>query len=447
LYHAYQLLDAAAVCYHNASHLTPESFAWRYALADVLRQQGKITEAIPTYEQACRLQPANVACLTNLGKVYLDNNEATKAQEVLTRAVTLNPKAAAAHDGLGQVASAQGRFQDAIRHFEIALTLVPAASRLHYPLALAYQRLNNPEKAAFHMERRGTVGVKVADSFTEQLEGLIRGERVALVRGRLAFQAGQYADAAAEFKKALEAEPQSVTARVNLATTLVQIGDGTAAVAQLQEALWLQPNHGGAHYNLAVLLAQHQRLPEAIRHFRAALVADPNDLQAHRQVADALHQLGQDEEALMHYMKVTDGNPQDELALRWTAELLARLGNFAVARQRLEDAHQKFPDRGRTAHALARLLATCPDPMLRDGKRALELAQRVFAADHAAQHAETVALALAEVGQCEEASKWQHALVTAAEKEGNVELTQRFKTDLARYEHGSPCRPPLAINK
>lgn len=447
LYHAYLLLDAAAVCYQNALQLTSGSFPWRYALADVLRQQGKVTDAIAAYEHACGLQATNVACLTNLGKVYLDNNDTAKAQEVLIRAVALDPKAAAAHDGLGQLANAQGRFQDAVQHFETALTLVPAANRLHYTLALAYQRLNNTEKATFHMERRGTVGVKVADPFSEQLEALTRGARIAVVRGRLAFQAGRYTDAAVEFRKAVEAEPQSATARVNLATTLAQLGEGTAAVALLKETLRLQPDHGGAHYNLAVLLLQQQRLPEAVQHFRAALVADPHDRQAHIQLADALRQLGQQDEALVHYMKIADTDPSDELALRWTAELLARLGNFAAARQRLEAAHKQFPDRGRTAHALARLLAACPDPKIRDGKRALDLAQRVFTADHAAQHAETVALALAEGGQCQEASKWQRALVVAAEKENNVELTQRFNADLTRYEHSSPCRPPFATDK
>jgi tetratricopeptide (TPR) repeat protein len=457
LYHAYQLLDAALLCYDNALQLAPRSFSWRYARADLLRQQGQLPEALADYEIACAGQADNVACLIRQGRARLETNDVVKAQELFARALTLDPQAAAAHEGLGQVASMQGQHQEAVRHFEAALALVPAANRLHYELSTAYQQLNQPERAKAHLDQRGTVGIKVVDGLTEQLEALVRGERIAILRGRLAFQAGRYDDAAAQFTKATEAEPQSVTARVNLAAALVQLGQGTSAVKQLQEALRLQPLHGAAHYNLAVLLLQQpERRPEAIRHFRAALVADPTDRQTHVQLANALRHQGEMEDALIHAMKAADLDPSDETVLRWTAELLVQRGYFIEARKRLEDAHQRFPDRGLTANALARVLAACPDPTLRDGKRALDLAQRVFAAANSMPHAETVALAFAESGQCQEAAKWQQELVTAAEKqleketenkETGTKVLQRLKAELARYEKGSPCRPPVAENR
>lgn len=454
LYHAYQLFEAALLCYDNAIQLVPRSFSWRYARADIFRQQGKLADALADYEVACAGQVSDVACLVRQGRARLETNDAATAQELFTRALTLDPQAAAAHEGLGQVANMQGQHQEAVKHLEAALALVPAANRLHYELATAYQKLNQPEKAKTHLDQRGTVGIKVVDGLTEQLEALVRGERIAILRGRLAFQAGRYDDAVAQFTKAVEAEPRSVTARVNLAAALVQLGQGTPAVRQLQEALRLQPLNGAAHYNLAVLLLQQpEGRPEAIRHFRAALVADPTDRQTHVQLANALRQQGEAEEALIYALKAADLDPSDETVLRWTADLLVQRGYFLEARRRLEDAHQQFPDRGLTANALARVLAACPDPTLRDGKRALDLAQRVFAAANSMQHAETVALAFAESGQCQEAAKWQKELVTAAEKqleketehkERGTEVLTRLKAELARYEKDSPCRPPVA---
>ncbi|TKB73572.1 MAG: hypothetical protein E8D45_08830, partial [Nitrospira sp.] len=50
LYHAYQLFEAALLCYDNALQLAPQNFSWRYARADILRQQGKLPEALADYE-------------------------------------------------------------------------------------------------------------------------------------------------------------------------------------------------------------------------------------------------------------------------------------------------------------------------------------------------------------------------------------------------------------
>lgn len=443
LYHAYQLFAPAEACYRNAQTLVPRDFRWSYLLADVLQRAGKPELAIAAYERACRLEPASVACLTNLGKLYFESNRLAEAKTMLSRALALDPKIAAVHDGLGRVAFAQAQYQEAVQHFETALTLAPAANRIHYALAMAYRQLHEPEKAAAHLSRMGTVGVKVADPLIEQVEALVRGERIAILHGRLAFQAGHIAEAAAEFQKAVEAAPQSAIARVNLGAALVQLGRKDEAIAQLGEALRLQPDNATAHYNLALLMLQQQQRDEAVLHFRAALVADPSDRQAHWQLGEALRELGRNNEALPHYMKAAELDPSDEIALRWTAELLVRLGHFNEARKRLEEAHQRFPERGRTAHALARLLAACPDPAVRDGKRALELAQLVYTAEPSPQHAETVALALAEVGNCQAASEWQRRLVETAEKSGNDNLIQRLKADLARYEQGGACQPPI----
>ncbi|MGE0680324.1 MAG: tetratricopeptide repeat protein [Candidatus Binatia bacterium] len=441
LYHAYQLFTPAEACYRNAHTLLPGDFRWSYLLADVLQREGKPELAIAAYERACQLESTSVACLTNLGKLYSESNRVDEAKTMLSRALALDPQSAAVHDGLGRVALAQTQYQEAVQHFEAALTLAPAANRLHYALAMAYRQLHEPEKAEAHLSRMGTVGVKVADPLIEQIEGLVQGERLAILRGRLAFQAGHAAEAASEFKKAVEAAPQSAIARINLGVALVQLGQKDEAIAQLREALRLQPDNETAHYNLALLLLQQQQRDEAIRHLRAALVANPADRQAHLQLGDALRELGRQAEALPHYMKAAELDPHDEIALRWTAELLVRLGHFNEARKRLEEAHQRFPERGRTAHALARLLAACPDPTVRDGKRALELGQLVYTAEPSPQHAETVALALAEVGNCQEASEWQRRLVETAEKTGNDNLIQRLKVDLARYEQGGVCRP------
>ena len=79
---------------------------------------------------------------------------------------------------------------------------------------------------------------------------------------------------------------------------------------------------------------------------------------------------------------------------------------------------------------------------LRDGKRALDLVMKVYRAKTVPTPAETLALALAEVGRCEEAATLQKQLVATAEQLKDGNLVEQLKKDLVRYEKGNPCRPP-----
>jgi hypothetical protein len=88
---------------------------------------------------------------------------------------------------------------------------------------------------------------------------------------------------------------------------------------------------------------------------------------------------------------------------------------------------------------LAYLLAASPQLEVRDGGRALELAQRVYNATSAAEHGALVALALAELGRCSEASEWQRRMIVAAE--GNTGLLVKLKAGLKSYENVQSCRP------
>ena len=64
---------------------------------------------------------------------------------------------------------------------------------------------------------------------------------------------------------------------------------------------------------------------------------------------------------------------------------------------------------------LAYLLAASPQYDLRDGARALELAQMIYQATGSLEHGALVAMALAELGRCTEASEWQRRMIAAAE--------------------------------
>lgn len=441
-YHAYELFAAADSCYLNASFLTPQNFRWVHLLADVARHKGELDEAAARYEAAWSLQPYDFAALVRLGEVYTELGRAEDAEAAFKSALALNPGSPSAMAGLGQLALNRREFGDAVMYFQAALQAAPDANRLHYSLAMAYRGLGDLEAARRHLEQRGTVGVRPPDPVVDQLELLTEGERVHLVRGRLAFASGRYREAADEFATAVAADPKSARALVNLGTALGQLGDLNAAIEKYQQALVVDPDQTTAHFNLGSSLVELQRAAEAIPHLEAVLESTPYDAEAHLLLARALVATGDDWASLEHFKRAAELDPANVGAVTGGAAALVRLRQFVRAESVLDAGHRRISDSGEIAFALARLLAACPEAEVRDGERALELARVVFAAKPNPRHAQLIAQSLAELGRCEEAAEWQQKVVDAAAEDGATEVLPALRADLDQYLGGPPCRMP-----
>ena len=79
--------------------------------------------------------------------------------------------------------------------------------------------MGNRDKAEAHLVQQGTVGLRVADPLVERLVEIVQGTRVHMIRGKLALEAKRYVEAAGEFRRAIEADPESVSAYVELELT------------------------------------------------------------------------------------------------------------------------------------------------------------------------------------------------------------------------------------
>ena len=96
-------------------------------------------------------------------------------------------------------------------------------------------------------------------------------------------------------------------------------------------------------------------------------------------------------------------------------------------------------------NALAFALATLPDPALRDGERALRLAEAVVAESEAGHpdYLDTLAAAYAEVGDFERAvAEERRALAQLEGRDVPDEITGLFRRNLALFESGKPLREP-----
>src|SRR5258707_11845697 len=259
VYQAYSLTAPARECYLNASRLTPKDFRWVYLLGKIDQQDGQVDEAIRNYQIARTLSPEYVAVSVNLGNIYLQLNRLDEAKENFKAALVIDESSATALYGLGQVALSQRSYAEAVNYLERSLKLIPGANRTHYSLAMAYRGLGDAEKARTHLAQQGPVGVRIPDPLVDGLRNLIAGERVHLIRGKLAIEAKRYAEAADEFRRAIAARPDSLSGRLNLGAALTQTGDLEGAKSQFGESLRIDPNNTIAHYNLATLMAKEDQ--------------------------------------------------------------------------------------------------------------------------------------------------------------------------------------------
>lgn len=439
IYHAYSFPEPARESYQNAARLLPQDFRWPYLLGRLAQDQNRFLDAVDHYRKAHKLYPDYVATLVNLGDVHLELDLPEAALENYEAALKLRPNDPAALYGLGRIEYAKRNFRGAVEHFEKVVELLPAANRVHYSLALAYRGLKDLEKAKHHISQQGPVGVRVADPLYDDLDELKQGARLRLLRGKQALEAGSYAEAEAEFKKALEADPESVPALVNYGVTLVSLKRYEDAYANLEKALGLDPKNVTALYNLAVLDSLRREHLRAVGHLKRLLELTPQDVQARFLLAKELSAADLRQEALKELVTVYDAAPEKEDVVLELAAALARSGDHKQARDLLDDHLRKFPDRGRTAASLAWVLVSAPQADLRDGKRALELAVKVVNATKTVEHGVLVAMAYAELGRCADAATFTRQLLEKAKQAEAGPLAARLESDLKRYEAGAPC--------
>jgi tetratricopeptide (TPR) repeat protein len=264
------------------------------------------------------------------------------------------------------------------------------------------------------------------------------------MRGRQALRIGRVDDAVAAFRRALEANPESVETRVDLAAALAAQDNPLAAIGALREAIAAAPDNATARYNLGLLLHHQGDVEGALVHLRRAVELTPEDGEAQLALANALFDGGSGDESLAAARRALEGGAPEASARFAEGRALVAGGDVAAAIASLEAGHAADPADGQVAHLLARLLAGAPDPALRSGERAVDLAERVFAAAPTVAHAETLAMALAEADRCDDAAALQEQAVEGARAGGAEAEAARLARILDYYRAERPCRAPAA---
>jgi tetratricopeptide (TPR) repeat protein len=223
-------------------------------------------------------------------------------------------------------------------------------------------------------------------------------------------QGGDNAAALAEWKKALEIDPDDARANNGIAIALSVSGDSDGAIAHLRKATRISPDFFEAYYNLGLELAKKNRVNEAIDAWLNTVRIRPS------------FAAGQENLGYAFYLQ----------------------GKFADSLTHLRLALEADPDRVSDLNLAASVLATCPDSSLRNSADALALADRAQTLTHGQDAAilDTVSAAYAEAGRFPNAIEVEQEAIKVATQQGKTALTDTLKAHLTRYESNAPLREP-----
>ena len=180
------------------------------------------------------------------------------------------------------------------------------------------------------------------------------------------------------------------------------------AIVQFQRALEKKPDFSDAHANLGFCLIRKGRVDEAIVQYQTAIEQKPNFPEAYNNLGNAFRLKGNGPKAVAAYQKAIDLRP-----------------------------HFILPQ----TH-LAWMLATWPDSAIRDGSKAVTLAEMANALARGTdpQVLRTLAAAYAEAGRFAEAVSAAHKAQALAKAQSNTILANELQTEIGLYQNHAPCR-------
>jgi tetratricopeptide (TPR) repeat protein len=394
------------------------------------RQSGTYRDSEAFYETTIACNPACWLAYNNLGTAVLNRGDYASAIADYRKSLELNPSYAAAHYNLGNALLNHGQVDSAIAEYRKAI-----ASDSNYPAAH-----NN---LAGVLARRGDLDSAI-EEYQKVLELVPQFAEAHNNLGMVLLSRGQIDSAIEHFQRALELDPNHAAARMNLAKVLAGRGEIDQAISRSQAAIADNPENAEAHFSLANALFRRGEVSSAIAHYQMALEINPSFAAAHANLATALADGDDFDSAIDQYRAALKIEPDNKLARNNLGVVVSARENMlnTVAEQR--KAVRLHPDDAVALNNLARTLATNPNASIRNGGKAVELAERAVKLSGRRKPSvlNTLAAAYAEAGRFSNAVQTAEQAEQLSSAAGDRALAEQIRSRLELYRSGKPYRQP-----
>ena len=213
-------------------------------------------------------------------------------------------------------------------------------------------------------------------------------------------------------------------------------------------ALAVTTNNDVALNNLGIIFLDKGQLDEAISKLQAAIDLRPENAPAHDNLAKALLRKGRVAEAMVHYRRFLELEPANVEARNTLGTALIQQGRVRQAIDQWQEALAIEPENGNATSNLAWVFATCPEDSIRDGTRAVELAEKALRISRGKipMIYRVLAAAYGESGRFADAVETAQRGVELANNQGNPALAAELQSNIALYQSSRPLRDPSITN-
>ena len=278
-----QSIDVSLIYAQLSLSVESESVVARTLLGDINSDIDRYEKAIEAFESVPLTSPlrpgAELQIAVNLEKL----GRGQEALARLTKLIEANPANYEAHVTMGNLLRASEKYAEAGEAYSRAIELVPNPERRHW--TLFYSR-----------------GITA-----ERLKNWPRAE--------------------ADFRKALELEPEQPLVLNYLGYSFVEKGENlTEAMEMIRKAVELRPNDGYIVDSLGWAHYQLGEYEEAVKHLERAVELKPQDPVINDHLGDAYWRAGRKLEASFQWQHARDSEPDDKLKAEIDAKLANGLG-------------------------------------------------------------------------------------------------------------------------
>jgi tetratricopeptide (TPR) repeat protein len=294
-----------------------------------------------------------------------------------------------------------GSYEAAAAKWREVLATNPEDEMAHRSLGAVLLMTGHRQESAEHLQKANEIrlraGVEADPTSAKGFQDL----------GMLLMQMGRVEEAEAQFRKAVALKPDFAAARTSLGGALAKLGRLDEAEVQLRQALDAGPGYAPAYYTLGLVLCQRGDAPGAIEEWQTAAQLDPKNPEVRVALGGTLDAQGRTVEALATWREAIELQPNDRATLRQAAWVLA----------------------------------TSPDPAIRNGEEAMAFAIRAMqlSGGNDARTLDTLAAAYAEKGDFTYA-EYEARMALAAAGPDQKALAEQIKARRELYLAKQPYR-------
>ena len=255
------------------------------------------------------------------------------------------------------------------------------------------------------------------------------------------------------WRHTLSVTPENEIAHNNFGELLARRGQTDEALSHYEAALRIRSKHQTSKYdfilalthaNLGATFREKGRLDEAIAHYEKAVEWQPDYATGYFGLGSALAEKGRMEDAIAAFRKAVEIRPDYTAAHVGLGDALLRENNYAEAIARYERALEIYPQAIVPLNNLAWLLATSSNDSIRNGPKAVVLAERAvrISGGQNPLFLHKLAAAYAATGDFPRAVETAQRAQQLALTQGNTPLANELLRNLSIYRTNNPLSVP-----